>query len=169
MGSSLNLTHVTRVIYQDEAHQVVLGVKINNYSKYKLSKLYTSENKVCSYTKQVPLMLSTLEARFSRIIGAVNNKIKYPLIRSFPLYRCLLNRNSVTQMYPKQFHLQILANDSIAPGSVGFLLSDNSDGTWNYGLCGTATWRLDDSAGNPVTSAHLSSRRLVVTYKVPYR
>ena len=153
MGSSLNLTHVTRVIYQDEAHQVVLRVKINNYSKYKLSKLYTSENKVCSYTKQVPLFLSTLD----------------PLIRGFPLYSCLLNRNSLTQIYPKQFYLQILANDSIAPGSVGFLLSDNSDGTWNYGLCGTATWRLDDSAGNPVTSAHLSSRRLVVTYKVPYR
>ena len=75
MGSSLNLTHVTRVIYQDEAHQVVLRVKLNNYSKYKLSKLYTSENKVCSYTKQVPLMLNTLEARFSGIIGGKGIKL----------------------------------------------------------------------------------------------
>jgi len=63
---------------------------------------------------------------------------------------------------------QTLAMESIEPGSTGLLIADNSGGTRHYGLCGTASWRLDLPSGVPILSTHQTSRRLVVTYRVPY-
>lgn len=40
-------------VYKNPDHQLVLTVVINNYSRFKLTHLYTSENKNCAYNNEV--------------------------------------------------------------------------------------------------------------------
>ena len=53
------------------------------------------------------------------------------------------------------------------PGTSQFYAFDNGAYT-HYGTCGSISWQINDSSGNPVT-LHGTSRRLLITYQVPYR
>ena len=56
-------------------------------------------------------------------------------------------------------------------GSEGVFLIDNAGGVKHYGLCGSISWRLDNLHDEPVfgsSKLNRQSRRVVITYRVPY-
>ena len=54
--TELTLEGLIDKYYTKPDHQVMLTVKLKNYSRFKLSHLYTTENKCCDYNNEVRLL-----------------------------------------------------------------------------------------------------------------
>ena len=51
--NSMSVDDLISKVYKNPDHQLVLTIVINNYSRVKLTHLYTSENKNCAYNNEV--------------------------------------------------------------------------------------------------------------------